>query len=486
MKLAANTSRPKDINPEVWERIEKAARTIRAKYLQLQAEKHPYSDNSRGKPKKFEDEELRDSRTPRTDHETIKQIDEHSRKIKALYDSLKASRSENARALESSYRPLAKILSSTIEKANVGKQTTPFKTPTTRKRRRDGSRASPTLIRRPRYPLAFDPPRNEQEEQEGEEPAMQGDDDENIEPEPVAADETQPEPINQTANTDDEADEDEEEEDLNRTVYEHNPQESFFYDDDFRLDPNTHPIHTEAIPEESFEEYMDQYDQLPREFVRGFIRDTSNKYDRTYLRHDYETDHIYFGDSKVEFKGPDIVIKGEKFKGTPGLYELLFKTIPLRNKYTDLDEQAFAKIVLLTNANKRNFDPNQQNVGNRGLKYTHTIKPILQKIQRENEERQKQRDKQLRLIRQAPTGQAPQGHGFQNNKVKGGHLEPLKVNLNYKEFTNNKFDYVYWDDPNELVDRLKVLVASSEAGNNSHNNEILSIVEELREAGIIE
>ena len=51
--------------------------------------------------------------------------------------------------------------------------------------------------------------------------------------------------------------------------------------------------------------------------------------------------------------------------------------------------------------------------------------------------------------------------------------------------TDNKVDYVHWDDPNELVDRLRLLEASRQAGNNSHDNEFLSIIEELCEAGLI-
>jgi hypothetical protein len=43
--------------------------------------------------------------------------------------------------------------------------------------------------------------------------------------------------------------------------------------------------------------------------------------------------------------------------------------------------------------------------------------------------------------------------------------------------------YEYWDDPNELVDRLRLLIASRDAGHSGHENEILSIIEELREAG---
>jgi translation initiation factor IF-2 len=50
---------------------------------------------------------------------------------------------------------------------------------------------------------------------------------------------------------------------------------------------------------------------------------------------------------------------------------------------------------------------------------------------------------------------------------------------------NNKIDYIHWNDPNELVDRLRLLEASRQAGNNAHDNEILSIIEELYEAGII-
>lgn len=45
---------------------------------------------------------------------------------------------------------------------------------------------------------------------------------------------------------------------------------------------------------------------------------------------------------------------------------------------------------------------------------------------------------------------------------------------------------MYWNDPNELVNRLRLLVASTSAGHTSHNNEITALIEELREANIIE
>jgi len=50
---------------------------------------------------------------------------------------------------------------------------------------------------------------------------------------------------------------------------------------------------------------------------------------------------------------------------------------------------------------------------------------------------------------------------------------------------NNKIYYIFWDDPNEIVDRLWLLEASRQAGHNGHDNKILSIIEELRETSLI-
>ncbi|KAE9524494.1 hypothetical protein AGLY_015082 [Aphis glycines] len=48
-----------------------------------------------------------------------------------------------------------------------------------------------------------------------------------------------------------------------------------------------------------------------------------------------------------------------------------------------------------------------------------------------------------------------------------------------------KHNLVYWNDPNELVCRLRLLLASKAAGNTGVSNEILLIFEELQEAGLI-
>jgi len=50
---------------------------------------------------------------------------------------------------------------------------------------------------------------------------------------------------------------------------------------------------------------------------------------------------------------------------------------------------------------------------------------------------------------------------------------------------DNKINYVHWDDPNEFVYCLRLLDAFRQASNNAHDNEILPIIEKLREVDLI-
>ncbi|KYN21963.1 hypothetical protein ALC57_05654 [Trachymyrmex cornetzi] len=104
--------------------------------------------------------------------------------------------------------------------------------------------------------------------------------------------------------------------------------------------------------------------------------------------------------------------------------------------------------LLATNAHKHKHDSQGRLLSNRGYKYKHIIAPLM-----------------------SMTPKKP-------NKKSGKGL-PRAMTLN-----DNAIDYVHWDNPNELVDRLRLLDASHRAGNNAHD-EMLSIIEELREAGFI-
>lgn len=206
------------------------------------------------------------------------------------------------------------------------------------------------------------------------------------------------------------------------------------------------------------DDFLEQYHPLPRQYLEELIRDTNNACDTTYgVRYDVETDRWQIGDSYIEIEGKDLLIKERKYLGTPGLYELLFKVTPIG--YRDSDLQQYREILTLTNAHKKNFNPDSQIAGNRGVKYKQIIKPLFV----QPKERTKFRSKST-----TSTG--------------WGIYTPLK------HVNDGKVEYIYWNRPSELIARLRLLHASQLAGNNSvgNRNEILSIIEELQEEGIIE
>lgn len=145
------------------------------------------------------------------------------------------------------------------------------------------------------------------------------------------------------------------------------------------------------------------------------------------------------GSSPFTMNNQNIFINDKVYKLTDGLKLLIFLKEPNLQLCNNSDISDYLEIVRGSNVMHRNYDETQQIAGNKSFKYK-LIKNISKSIHT--------------------------GSGLM-------------------EFSTNKTDYVYWDDPNELVDRLKLLFASQQAGHNNHNNEIISIIEELREAKII-
>ncbi|CAG9771487.1 unnamed protein product [Ceutorhynchus assimilis] len=104
-------------------------------------------------------------------------------------------------------------------------------------------------------------------------------------------------------------------------------------------------------------EYLNQFDPLPAKYIQEFINDRAtdptlegNVLHKFRIRRD-EIDNFYIGDSKVEIVGSDQLVKRRTYKGTPGLYKLLFrKNIP--KSYTKDDEAAFKDIISRTNINR--------------------------------------------------------------------------------------------------------------------------------------
>ena len=102
----------------------------------------------------------------------------------------------------------------------------------------------------------------------------------------------------------------------------------------------------------------DKYDSesLANKYMRMIV---SSKRDRlmdyTYgVRH--ENGKWMIGDSQFEIDTDDsILINGKRYKGTPGLYELVFMKHPNENIYMESDMKAYKDILRNTNPHKQYY-----------------------------------------------------------------------------------------------------------------------------------
>lgn len=227
----------------------------------------------------------------------------------------------------------------------------------------------------------------------------------------------------------------------------------------------------------AYQEWLDDFHELPRTYIDQGVRDTNHLFDHNYgIVHDYESNKFLLGltGRPVEIINEDIKVENIQYTGTPGLYELLFKKDPVGYKQEDLDN--YMDILARTNAYRRNHDPNEQVQGTGSPKYVSIIGPYLQKKGITKSKGYK--DPMQRLAEAFAKPKPPYRQTRQRETVRSGTGITLKVN---KADT----DYVYWDNINELVDRLRLLLGSVAAGHTGHNNEIISIIEELKEAKVI-
>lgn len=227
------------------------------------------------------------------------------------------------------------------------------------------------------------------------------------------------------------------------------PEPSWYIDEEVfetSPDPLVTTVRRELRTSDGQEMMRTQFGKLGQKYVGKILHSDKNS-EMDYVYGVYFTnDGMMLGDKHFDVdKDDNMIIGGVRYAGTPGIYELIFKRLPDDMIYTDDDKQKYRDILLATNAHRRNHLAQNQILGNKGYKYKHVIAPLL----------------------------------FQTKTGKG-LTAPRTMTL-----SNNSIDYVYWNDPNELVDRLRLLEASHHAGNNAHNNEFQSIIEELQEAGII-
>lgn len=165
-----------------------------------------------------------------------------------------------------------------------------------------------------------------------------------------------------------------------------------------------------------------------------------------------ERNKFMLGSCPISVSEKNLKLNGRTYDLTPGLYAMLFKKLPDLNIITEDDKRQYKMLLLETNAHRRDFSPNKPIKSNKGKKYLYIIKPLF-KLSK-------------------PRLASEESHTY------GSGLPTMKK-------IKKDVSYVYWDDPNELVERLKLLIAARDAGNTGLDNEIISIIEELREAGLV-
>lgn len=182
---------------------------------------------------------------------------------------------------------------------------------------------------------------------------------------------------------------------------------------------------------------------LTRKYLLKFLHSTpaNRKYHVYGAR--LEKDGIFIGDSHVTVDDADnIKVKEKIYNGTPGLFELLFKSSPAKI-YTTRDLNTFKIILKSTNSHRKNYAPSSSIYRNNSKKYKIIISKLFPP----------------RLTKVTGSG--------------------MTLKNSYE--TN----VIYYNNINKLVDRMQLLHEAKEAGHTGLNNEIVALTEELRNRGYI-
>ena len=195
----------------------------------------------------------------------------------------------------------------------------------------------------------------------------------------------------------------------------------------------------EATEEEEEEDDEELVGEIAYEFLNKPFSDTTFGIRK-------EKGHHYIGNKHVIVDDNDIIISenGERFEGTPGLWELIMSKIP--KNFTDKDYVNYKDLMIMTNALHRNNDEdNPYPKGSGSTKWRKLLSPIW-------------------------------------NRKKGFIFRfPEK-----KEGYEGEGVVVIPSDPNALLERFELLLASQEAGHTGVRNELVSICDELKRQGVLD
>ena len=175
------------------------------------------------------------------------------------------------------------------------------------------------------------------------------------------------------------------------------------------------------------------------------------------------------GETPIKIENDDIIINDERFKGTPGLWELLTsKDIPDISEYNATDLRDYIAIMNIT---KATYDKNNKRVGGNN-KMNKLIKPLVIALEKGGG------DKLIKEINKH--------FGFKEETDEETDEEEYEE---YEEYTLSPTKgtglKILPSDPNALINRFDLLFSSKKAGRTGVRNEIVSILDELKRQGVL-
>ena len=181
-----------------------------------------------------------------------------------------------------------------------------------------------------------------------------------------------------------------------------------------------------------------------------------------------EDDNLKIGYRPVKIENDDIIINDERFRGTPGLWELITSNdIPEKEKYKAEDLANYITIMHIT---KATFDKNNKRIGGKNNKMNNLIKPLVIALEKEKGEG---------LIKEIN-----KHFGFVEYEDEDEYKD-LDFIDDPQPSTSGTGLKILPSDPNALIDRFDLLFSSKKAGHTGVRNEIISILDELKRQRVI-
>jgi len=245
-------------------------------------------------------------------------------------------------------------------------------------------------------------------------------------------------------------------------------------------------------------------------------RPTSKRYDKSYgLHYDKASDSYKIGKHSITFSHGNLLLLNSYYPWTIGLWSLLCEKEPKNTTIEDIE--SYYQILKTSGVHlKEDGKPKTSKYH----KWAAVVKPLYDRMKHEekqlNEEISKINNTKTPRINLVPFNEHISSSSTKRSNVHNNTTivnEPFEFHpaanssMTSDPAVEKMFSFtatpqtkkgfglykdvipqtqlVYYDDPNELVTRLNLLTSSQSVGNTGVNNEIISILEELRERNII-